>query len=257
MLVLVEPGLSRRMLLDAVHATGKTKPKRRRLAEALVLDATVLTSGDATGPLVVNQLIDELQARGATNVRRPRCAQCGNVKPVPYKADGQYVCRNCAAKQRCANCGRISHAWYRDRNGQPRCRACRPDPGTADPVADICTIVTRVDPDLEPHLVRQVLALSLDQPLFEVYTELRKFAAHNQAFETAARAKRGISDTSSPGCHLKDKVYFEGIQAVSKHLTVRPEDLSTLYAGKISLGMLPAVATAIASGLLTAPKIQR
>ena len=133
-----------------MHATGKTKPKRRRLAEALLLDATVLTSGDATGPLVVNQLIDELQARGATNVRRPRCARCGNVKPVPYRADGQYVCRNCASKQRCANCGRISHAWYRDRNGQPRCRTCRPDPDTADPVADICTIVTRVDPDLEP-----------------------------------------------------------------------------------------------------------
>ena len=50
-LVLVESGLSRRTLLDAVHATGKTKPKRRRLAEALLLDATVLTSGDATGPL--------------------------------------------------------------------------------------------------------------------------------------------------------------------------------------------------------------
>jgi len=116
-----------------------------------------LTSGEATGPLVVNQLIDELQARGATNVRRPRCAHCGHVKPVPYRADGRYICRNCATKQRCANCGRISHAWYRDRNGQPRCRACRPDPGTDDPVADICTIVTRVDPDLNPHLVRQVV----------------------------------------------------------------------------------------------------
>src|ERR1700712_924887 len=81
----VEPELSRRVLLDAVHATGKTKPKRRRLAEALLLDETVLTSGDATGPLVVNQLIDELRARGATNVHPPRCAQCGHVKPVPYR----------------------------------------------------------------------------------------------------------------------------------------------------------------------------
>ena len=32
-LVRVEPGLSHRVLLNAVRATGKTKPKRRRLAK--------------------------------------------------------------------------------------------------------------------------------------------------------------------------------------------------------------------------------
>jgi len=157
-LVRVEPGLSHRVLLNAVRATGKTKPKRRRLAEALLHDATVLTSGGATGPLVVNQLIDELQARGATHVRRPPCPHCGHVKPLPYRAaDGRYICRNCATKQRCANCDRIAHPWYRDRNGQPRCRNCQPNAGTTDPVADICAIVTRVDPTLEPDLIRRVV----------------------------------------------------------------------------------------------------
>jgi hypothetical protein len=97
-------------------------------------------------------------------------------------------------------------------------------------------------------------ALSLEQSLFDVYTELRTYADHAQAFETAARAKRGISDTSEPGCHLKDKVYFEGIQAVSSHLDDHPEDLATLYTGNVSLSMLPLLTGALDRGELVKPE---
>lgn len=96
-------------------------------------------------------------------------------------------------------------------------------------------------------------ALSLERSLFDVYTDLRKYADHAQAFETAARAKRGIADTSQAGCHLKDKVYFEGIEQVSDHLRRMPEDLDLLYLGKVSLGMIPMLKEARLNGDLIQP----
>jgi hypothetical protein len=96
-------------------------------------------------------------------------------------------------------------------------------------------------------------ALSFEQPLSGVYAELRRYTDHEQAFETAARAKRGIADTSQPGAHLKDKVYFEGLRAVSEHLAMHPADLTLLYTGKISLSMLPLVRESLARGDLIQP----
>ncbi|MDT0168450.1 tyrosine/phenylalanine carboxypeptidase domain-containing protein [Pseudarthrobacter sp. BRE9] len=91
---------------------------------------------------------------------------------------------------------------------------------------------------------------ALDHGFFDVYSELRKYADHNQAFETAARSKRGIADTSQPGAHVKDKVYFEGLDLVSDHLNEHPDDLPLLYTGKVSLTMLPLVRDSIGRGEL-------
>lgn len=88
-------------------------------------------------------------------------------------------------------------------------------------------------------------ARSLNGALFDVYSELREYADHAQAFETAARAKRGFADTTQRGSHLKDKVYFEGFRSVTEHVKARPGDLASLYVGKISLSMLPLVDDAL------------
>lgn len=106
------------------------------------------------------------------------------------------------------------------------------------------------DPTDSRRLALRYLAagLALERGFFDVYQELRRYSDHDQAFETTARAKRGISDTSQPGCHMKDKVYFEGIDLVSDHLKNNPDDLAVLYTGKISLGMLPLVKKALRQG---------
>ncbi|MDQ0769533.1 hypothetical protein QF031_002282 [Pseudarthrobacter defluvii] len=97
---------------------------------------------------------------------------------------------------------------------------------------------------------------ALEHGFFDVYKELRAHADHTQAFETAARSKRGIADTSQPGAHVKDKVYFEGLKLVSDHLKEHPDDLPLLYTGKVSLSMLPLVRESIGRGELNQGEFQ-
>lgn len=91
-------------------------------------------------------------------------------------------------------------------------------------------------------------ARSLTSGYADVYGELRQYADAAQSFETSTRAKRGIADTSQPGAHLKDKVYFEGVQAVGRHLAAHPTDMDLLYTGKVALDMLPVVREALETG---------
>ena len=153
----------RPLLLDAFHTIGRTKMRRRTLADAVLADPAILTSGAPTGPLIVSQLINHLLAHGARNVRRPRCAHCDHTTPLTsINSDGKRICTPCAAKirrdrNRCVKCGRQDYSWFRDRDGELRCQTCRPDPETDDPVAEICAVVARADPDLDPAQVRQVV----------------------------------------------------------------------------------------------------
>ena len=107
----VEPTLNPPMLLDAFHTIGQTKMRRRTLADAVLADPTILTSGAPTGPLIVSQLINHLLAHGASNVRRPRCAHCDHTTPLTsISSDGNRICTPCAAKirrdrNRCVKCG--------------------------------------------------------------------------------------------------------------------------------------------------------
>jgi hypothetical protein len=111
------------------------------------------------------------------------------------------------------------------------------------------------DPVDSRRLALRYLAahLSADRPLFDVYAELRQYADHDQAFETAVRAKRGFSQTLEPGAHLKDRVYFEGKWEVAQHLSLHQDDVSSLYVGKVSLSMLSLVNHSIRSGVLNPP----
>ena len=153
----------RPLLLDAFHTIGRTKMKRRTLADAILADPAILTSGAPTGPLIISQLINHLLAHGARNVRRPRCAHCDHTTPLTsINSDGNRICTPCAAKirrdrNRCVKCGRQDYSWFRDRDGELRCQTCRPEPETDDPVAEICTVVAKADPDLDPAKVRQVV----------------------------------------------------------------------------------------------------
>ena len=83
--------------------------------------------------------------------------------------------------------------------------------------------------------------MSLNHSFYEVFCELTKYTTKDEAFDIVTRAKRGFIDTSKHGCHVKDKVYFEGFHQVSTHLEKYPDDYSLLMSGKVALSMLPAV----------------
>jgi uncharacterized protein (TIGR02421 family) len=96
--------------------------------------------------------------------------------------------------------------------------------------------------------------MSLNHSFYEVFCELTKHTSKDEAFDIVTRAKRGFVDTSKHGCHVKDKVYFEGFHQVSSHLEKYPNDYSLLMSGKVSLSILPALRELRETGYLLEPQ---
>lgn len=67
----------------------------------------------------------------------------------------------------------------------------------------------------------------------ELYNCLLASFPRLEAFNTAYRVKRGLSETANPGIYVKDIVYFRGFRKVLKKLQEDPSLYSLLYAGKI------------------------
>ncbi|MBP0031499.1 tyrosine/phenylalanine carboxypeptidase domain-containing protein [Roseofilum sp. Guam] len=92
--------------------------------------------------------------------------------------------------------------------------------------------------DQRRYALRVIAAyLSLNHSFYDVFCELIQHTTFDKAFAITSRAKRGFTDTSVPGCHVKDKVYFEGFRQVSAHLEQYPDDYSLLMCGKVALDM--------------------
>jgi hypothetical protein len=93
----------------------------------------------------------------------------------------------------------------------------------------------------------------LHHSFFDVFVHLLQYTDADTAFPIVTRAKRGIEDTSQHGVHVKDKVYFEGLQMVSEHLEASPDDYELLMCGKVSLHMLPALRELKEAGFISEP----
>lgn len=66
------------------------------------------------------------------------------------------------------------------------------------------------------------------------------------AWDVTIRVKRGLSDTSAPGCFPKDYVYLQGREVVSDHLACGGT-LEELFIGKIAVEQLPQVRELLAA----------
>jgi hypothetical protein len=81
-------------------------------------------------------------------------------------------------------------------------------------------------------------ARALTNSFAEVYAEQRDYGfSADEAYVTARRVKRGLSDTSLPGGFIKDQAYLWGRLLVEEHV-LQGGDLSRLYVGKVSLEQL-------------------
>ena len=96
--------------------------------------------------------------------------------------------------------------------------------------------------------------LSLTRSYFDVFALIAKYTDLDDAFDIVSRSKRGFTDTSEYGSHIKDKVYFEGFRKVSFHLQANPSDYAFLMGGKVSLDMLPLLKEANNSNLFVSPR---
>jgi len=109
--------------------------------------------------------------------------------------------------------------------------------------------------DKRRYALRVIAAhLSLKYSFYDVFSEVVQYTTPDEAFDIVTRSKRGFTDTSVPGCHVKDKVYFEGFLQVSDYLERYPDDYSLLMCGKVSLSMLPLLKDLQESGCLAQPK---
>ncbi len=97
-------------------------------------------------------------------------------------------------------------------------------------------------PGRAPARRTAVRVLAVDAALrgsfVDVVHALEPFVSLDDAFSTAVRVKRGLIDTSVPGCFAKDHVYLSGFRAVEKHLSEHPEEHALLMAAKWPLGYL-------------------
>ncbi|PCG87055.1 hypothetical protein CIB93_05835 [Streptomyces sp. WZ.A104] len=123
-----------------ITAVFRHRPQRRELAEALVADPGLLTSGRGQGPRSIERLIRALRECGATGVVLPGCGDCGQQRPLKALAETGRICGTCVGRRRvrvnpCVICGSINFVG-RDRDGRARCRKHPPDAGV-DPACEL------------------------------------------------------------------------------------------------------------------------
>lgn len=96
-------------------------------------------------------------------------------------------------------------------------------------------------------------SLALNHSFWEVLSKLVDYLGVEEAFEVVARAKRGFTDTSAHGAHLKDIIYLKGWLEVRQHLEANLGDYELLYVGKVGLEHIDLVVHWLNQGLLVFP----
>ncbi|HKR48058.1 MAG TPA: hypothetical protein VJT72_00505 [Pseudonocardiaceae bacterium] len=166
-LTAVDPSLDVDTVRHVVEQVGGGRAKRRRLATALVDDASVLTSGRSPAPKVVGDLLLALRAAGVSRISPPWCAECGREITSMQRRDDDWYCSPCFARpRRCAGCGQQRQVSFRDRQGQPRCAQC-PDRDTRDPRRVLIGLITALDPGLTADTVAAAITATVTKPAHE------------------------------------------------------------------------------------------
>lgn len=152
----------------AITQAAPTRAQRRRLAHALVSDPDLLTSGRPEGPPQLERLIRALLEIDARQLVLPRCAHCGQPKPLPQRDGRLRICSDCdqrrrAATEPCTVCGATRQIACRDRHGKPRCARCHPydEPNPDTRIADH---ITTLDPGLDHPILLEVIQQAVPQP---------------------------------------------------------------------------------------------
>jgi hypothetical protein len=137
----IEVDMDAAVIRDAVHAVAPRRDVHRRLLDALKADPQVLTSGMATGPMIIDRVIGALTTRGATVVVTPRCVRCSRTGGLSTRCPQGRICGSCLSLEHlivCAVCGQQRPSnFHRNNTGAPVCTYChRNDPARHEPCED-------------------------------------------------------------------------------------------------------------------------
>jgi hypothetical protein len=160
----VEQHLSPAQVRDVVCGVVRTRAGRRRLAQTLHEDRSLLRTGLPPAPYSLAKLLMALRQAGARDIPRPRCGECGKEHNwVGSRRGGHWGCSPCMDKLAvCAGCGELRRVTSRDRHSEPRCADC---PDTAgNPIAELIDLVRSLDPALDADVVTTALNTATVRP---------------------------------------------------------------------------------------------
>jgi hypothetical protein len=149
----VEPALDRATVADVVRTVAAGRVKRRRLAQALLDNPSLLVNGRSPAPRAAADLLIALRAAAAVTISPPCCARCGKHLRTLHRRGEDWYCGGCSStSEPCAACRRTRRVASRDREGRPRCVRCPPEDGT-DPTQIVIEVVGAVDPGVPARTV--------------------------------------------------------------------------------------------------------
>ena len=150
----IEPDLESARIADIVASVAGGRVKQRRLAQALTDRPQVLQDGRSPAPRVVADLLIALRRAGAAAISDPICAgtDCGKPLGSVQRRGQDWYCAPCDRRpEPCGVCGQSRPVAFRDGSGRPQCAQCPID--ERDPVDTVITIVTGIEPGLNPEVV--------------------------------------------------------------------------------------------------------
>jgi hypothetical protein len=151
-----DPSLPTAMLEQIVAGVAASRPKRRRLAQALTDRPGVLTDGRSPAPRVVGDLLLALRRHCAGRISPPICATCGKALRSLARRGDDWFCGCCARpNEQCSACHKSRPVCSRDEQGRPRCQPCSP---TDDPVRLVHAVVAALDPAVTEETIREAMA---------------------------------------------------------------------------------------------------
>jgi hypothetical protein len=158
----VDPTLDHAAVRDVVSAVAGGRAKQRRLAQWLLDNSSVLSTGLSPAPVAVGTLMIALQRAGASNVESPRCAGCRHALRSLRRKGEDWFCGRCMPGLPCHVCGRRGVASNTNRLGQRVCRRCCPSEDES--VQALLTLVGAADPGLGRDVVAAAVRAAAPGP---------------------------------------------------------------------------------------------
>jgi hypothetical protein len=104
----VEPALDSAVVAGLVSNVAPRRNTRRRLAQALLKNPSLLTTGRSPAPRVAGSLLIALRQAGAVNISAPICADCSEPLRTLQRRGQDWYCSTCgAALLPCVSCGKM------------------------------------------------------------------------------------------------------------------------------------------------------
>lgn len=202
----IEPELEPEAVHTVITRVAPSRAQRRRLANALRNDASLLTSGRGEGPPQIERLVRGLLALGAHRLVLPRCGHCQRPKNLSERDGKMRVCGPCYARKRaeaepCVGCGSTRLTAGRDRKGGALCRRCSCY-GDHDPIDEIRDKIVELDPGQDPEALASIIRAVIP----------RQFQRHKTLWELQARPDL----LTGAGAHGSPRLYalIEALTAV-------------------------------------------